>query len=146
FSGGNFLIGSELWPIPNYESDSRKCQFVALAEGAGFGAGEQAAVPLLACRGPTRQGGGTPDQRKCSSRAVVCLGALRVLHGIRARALGVEEAQQTAEVDRLAGGVEDIGGPGWGEADAKRRLDEVEVHDTDRQPAVQRGGVAGVHG
>src|SRR5205823_5164095 len=69
---------------------------------------EQLAVPSRDLRGTPRQLRRSPDQRQRPPALGAGLSPLGVLDGVSTRAIGVDEAQQAVQLDRLAGGVEDV--------------------------------------
>jgi hypothetical protein len=111
---------------------------------------QELAVPGGRLFGAAGEGPGAPHDREGARGAGVGLGPLRVLDGAGARALGVPQRDEAADVDDLTRGVEDVRGlvrrEGDAELDPRGGTARPKVDDADRQAAVQGGDVAGVDG
>ncbi len=87
------------------------------------------------CRAP-KQSLRAPDQAQRSAYLRFCFGPLRILDGVRTRPLVIEQAQKPANIDRLAGRIEHVERFWRCDANAERFMGEIQIDNTDRQPAV----------
>src|SRR5262249_52969745 len=106
---------------------------------------QQTAIPSRRFRGTTGQGNGPPDKGQGAPAVRAGLGSLSILDAIAAGAVRVEQTTQTAEINRLSGSIEDVRGASRRDGYAQRLPSAVEVHDADRQAAVQRHRVASIY-
>src|SRR4029078_8587606 len=88
---------------------------------------EQRAIPARHGNGSTRERIRAPHDGERAPRTAVRLRSLRVLDGVRARTFGVEQAQETFEIDRLSRCVEDVARFRAGDLDRERLARAVEV-------------------
>lgn len=106
---------------------------------------EQLPVPAGRRLQPVLQERRPPDDGEGVGGLRPGLRALGVLHGVGAGPPGVEEAQESPQVELLARGVEYVAGLGGREPHAERGPGEVEVDHRDREPGGEGDHVAGVH-
>src|SRR5262245_33869079 len=97
---------------------------------------QKLSIPRFGGLRSARQGAGTPDDRQRRARREVSLGPLGVFDGVSARPLGVEETEQSGQLDHLTSGVEDIAVLWPSNADAQRLFHGRQIDHADGQPTM----------